>query len=144
MRMKRYTLAATLLVVGTLATAQTGCSTKTCSTIALSYEVSIDRELDAPFRDAAQLSVELCGVDAGCRTATVSPVTRELVGDVRGAMVASDQGRTRVHVTASVVEGTVSLTLRVRDKNGNLLLDSRAPLQWKSDECTREPVTTAI
>ncbi len=145
MASRLYALAGTFLTLGALG--QSGCTTKTCSPMAESYDVTLDREMDTPIRDAAQLSVELCGADGGCRTATVSPVTRELVGNVRGAMVASAQGRTRVHVTVAVVENTPALTLRVRDQNGALLLDSRAPLQWTSDgsdACTAKPATTVL
>jgi hypothetical protein len=142
MRTKRCGLAATLLAFA--AAGQSGCSEKSCTAIALIYDISIDREMDAPFRDSAQFSVEVCGDDR-CRSATVSAVTHELVGDVRRSMVSIDQGRTRVHAVVGVTENyTTSLTLRARDKNGNLLLDSRAPLQWKSGEYHGEPVTTAI
>jgi hypothetical protein len=142
MRTKRYALAATLLAFA--AAGQSGCTTKTCAGIKVNYDIAIDREMDAPFRDSAQFSVEVCGDDR-CRSATVSAITHELAGDIRGSMVALDQGRTRVRAVVVVGENdTTSLTLRVRDKNGNLLLESRAPLQWKSGECHGEPVTTAI
>lgn len=117
------------MLLTSVGASQPACSTTTCPLIAVNYEIAMERDTDAAFQDSAKFAVEVC-FDQGrqCRAATVSPISHELVGTgLRGNMVALDRGRTRV-----------------RDANGNLVLDARAPLEWRSDECHGTPVTTSI
>ncbi len=135
------------MLLTSVGASQPACSTTTCPLIAVNYEIAMERDTDAAFQDSAKFAVEVC-FDQGrqCRAATVSPISHELVGTgLRGNMVALDRGRTRVRAVFQVVENdATSVTLRVRDANGNLVLDARAPLEWRSDECHGTPVTTSI